>query len=198
MPVPAAAAANRAADTDGGSWSIATPEAIFEVDAGTAAELVEVVERLTREFPEVPLDGHDLLVRAELEMRRCSPELLATLVSFRLLGSADGVLLIRGLPVDDPLPPTPPDGSFRQPWRTLPISTITQLMMLSVLGDVISYADEKGGCLIQDICPVPGAETRQENIGSCLLELHTEDGFHPNKPHFLSLFGLREIGRAHV
>jgi len=56
---------------------------------------------------------------------------------------------------------------------------------------VIAYADEKEGRLVQDICPMPGAERRQENSGSCLLELHTEDGFHPNKPHFISLFGLR-------
>jgi L-asparagine oxygenase len=62
---------------------------------------------------------------------------------------------------------------------------------MSVLGDVISYADEKAGRLVQDIAPVPGAEQRQENTGSTLLELHTEDGFHPNKPDFLSLFCLR-------
>jgi L-asparagine oxygenase len=60
-----------------------------------------------------------------------------------------------------------------------------------VLGDVIAYADEKNGHIIQDVCPVPGAEQLQENTGSCLLELHSEDGFHPNKPHFLALYCLR-------
>ncbi|MGP3974027.1 TauD/TfdA family dioxygenase [Streptomyces sp. 8N114] len=62
---------------------------------------------------------------------------------------------------------------------------------MSVLGDAVSYADEKEGRLIQDICPLPGAEERQENSGSVLLDLHTEDSFHPYKPDYLSLYCLR-------
>ncbi|MGP3989849.1 TauD/TfdA family dioxygenase [Streptomyces sp. 3N207] len=62
---------------------------------------------------------------------------------------------------------------------------------MSVLGDAVSYADEKEGRLVQDICPLPGAEERQENSGSVLLDLHTEDSFHPYKPDYLSLYCLR-------
>jgi L-asparagine oxygenase len=120
-----------------------------------------------------------------------SPALLSQLVSFRLKGSRDGMLLLRALPIDDPLPPTPLTGAFQGSWRDLPVSTVVQLMVMSVLGEVIAYADEKEGRLIQDIAPVPGSEKRQENTGSCLLELHTEDGFHPRMPHFIGLLALR-------
>lgn len=174
-----------------GTWSIGTPASIFELDSFSSTNLRDAALRLAKEFNESSLDDHDLLVRIELETRSLTPELLAELVGFRLAGSADGMLLIRGVPVDEELPPTPADGAFQAPWHTMPVSTISQLMLLSVLGDVISYADEKGGSLIQDVCPVAGAEQAQENTGSCLLELHTEDGFHPNKPHFVSLLGLR-------
>jgi L-asparagine oxygenase len=124
--------------------------------------------------------------------RRISPDLIARLASFRVSGTRSGILLVRGLPVEQPVPPTPTDGAYAGPWTELAVSTLTQLMLMSLLGGVISYADEKSGRLVQDVCPVPGAEDRQENTGSGILELHTEDGFHPHKPDFLSLYCLRQ------
>jgi L-asparagine oxygenase len=71
------------------------------------------------------------------------------------------------------------------------VATLSQLMVMSVLGRSISYSDEKHGRLVQDVCPRKGAESRQENSGSVRLALHTEDGFHPAPPHFVSLLCLR-------
>jgi L-asparagine oxygenase len=180
-------------DASGRTWSIADPaEATFELDALQAADLAYVAHRLASEHDSgTEIDDHELLVKAEVAARRASPDLVAALVHFRLQGSRDGILLLRGLPVDEPLPATPDAGAFNRSWLELSRSTLSQLVVMSVLGDVISYADEKEGRLIQDICPIPGAEHKQENTGSTLLELHTEDGFHPNKPDFLSLLALR-------
>jgi L-asparagine oxygenase len=61
----------------------------------------------------------------------------------------------------------------------------------SRLGDVIAYADEKDGSLIQDVAPVEAAGNRQENTATVCLELHTEDGFHPFKPDYVTLLCLR-------
>jgi L-asparagine oxygenase len=180
-------------DSAGCSWTIREPEgAVFELDPLLAADMHRAAEEIAAECAHKDaIDDHELLVRTEVALRCVSPELMSQLVSFRLGGVRDGMLLIRGLPVDDPLPETPPTGAFEGSWRDLPVSTLAQLMVMGVLGGLIAYADEKDGRLIQDICPVPGAETRQENTGSCLLELHTEDGFHPNMPHFISLLALR-------
>jgi L-asparagine oxygenase len=168
------------------------PSAVFAVSDAQASELVAAVFDLIGDHPDPEqIDHHELLIRAEVAIRRASPELVAALVGFRVSGSCDGIMLLRGLPLDDPLPPTPLAGALPGSWRELTLSTAIQLMVMSVIGDVLCYADEKDGRLVQDICPVPGAENRQENTGSCLLELHTEDGFHPNKPHFVSLLGLR-------
>ncbi len=180
-------------DGTGRRWPIAAPTAhLFIVDPQLADDLADAASRVADEHRgKQDIDDHDFLVNAEVALRRASPQLLAELVRFRVRGSRDGLMLIRGLAIDDPLPATPSGGAYQGPWQDLAVSTATQLMIISVLGDAICYADEKDGRLVQDICPVPGRETWQENAGSCLLELHTEDGFHPNMPHFLSLLSLR-------
>ena len=169
--------------------------AVLEIDAATALDIATAARKLAAEHRghagADALDDEALLIKCEVALRLASPELLGALLTFRVAGSPDGVLLVRGLPIDDPLPATPTSGAFHGSWRELAISTVGQLMVMSALGDVMAYADEKDGRLVQDIAPVPGAETRQENTGSSLLELHTEDGFHPNKPDFLSLLCLR-------
>jgi L-asparagine oxygenase len=186
-----AGSARTVADASGAMWSIAEPADRCVVDPDLARELSDAARQLFAGSDADDIDNEDLLVRAEVAMRRASPELLARLVDYRVNGTRDGALVLSGLPLDDPLPPTPDGGAFTGPWRELGVATGVQLMVMSVIGDVISYADEKNGRLVQDVCPIRGAETRQENSGSCLLELHTEDGFHPNKPHFVSLLGLR-------
>ncbi len=180
-------------DLAGRSWTIAAPDApSLELGSLESAELADAAHRLATQHGTLPgIDDHQFLVEVEVGIRRACPDLVAALVGFRLAGSRDGILILHGLPVDQPLPSTPERGAFDGSWRELARSTIAQLMVTSVLGGVIAYADEKDGRLVQDISPVPGAEKRQENTGSCLLELHTEDGFHPHKPDFISLLCLR-------
>jgi L-asparagine oxygenase len=179
-------------DSKGHAWPVTDAQgSAVELDPRQANDLAEAARRIASELPaDASLDNQQLLIKAEVALR-AAPDLVAALVEFRVSGSRDGVLLLRGLPIDDPLPPTPERGAFQGSWRELTVSSLAQIMVMSVLGDVIAYADEKEGRLIQDICPVPGAEQRQENTGSSLLELHTEDGFHRNKPHQLSLLALR-------
>lgn len=169
--------------------------AILDVDEATARAITRTAADLaaTHPGPATPdaIDDEALLLQCAVAMRTVAADLLGALLTFRVASSHDGVLLLRGMPVDAQLPPTPPDGVFGGDWRDLAVSTIGQLMVMSALGDVVAYADEKDGRLVQDVAPIPGAQDRQENSGSVLLELHTEDGFHPHKPDFLSLFGLR-------
>ncbi|GGY37554.1 TauD/TfdA family dioxygenase [Streptomyces djakartensis] len=136
------------------------------------------------------LDDSDLLADIELAARWLPPRLARALSRFRKAGNAHGTLIVRNVPIDDDLPPTPAEGVVPD-WSRLSLATAAQLATVSWLGDVIAYADEKSGRLVQDIVPVKGAERRQENSGSVMLELHTEDGFHPFKPDFVTLLCLR-------
>jgi L-asparagine oxygenase len=136
------------------------------------------------------LDSEPLLTEAEVVGRALPARLVRTLGRFRRGSNHLGVLVVRNVPVDDPLVPTPQSVDPCD-WRELTVSTVAQLAISSLVGEVIAFADEKQGQLIQEVVPIKGAEQRQENSGSTFLELHTEDGFHPFKPDFITLLCLR-------
>ncbi|HYU86952.1 MAG TPA: TauD/TfdA family dioxygenase [Kribbellaceae bacterium] len=179
--------------TDQDSWRYgAIPAAVtVALSNQDLAAFERVALGLSLKYGEYPLGHPALLAEVELATRSLPERLLARLIDFRTAGNDAGTLLLRNLTVHEPLPPTPASDAAAPDWSALPVSTLTQLAVMTVLGEVIAYADEKDGRLVQDVCPVAGAEQRQENTGSRLLELHTEDGFHPYKPELISLFCLR-------
>ncbi|WP_051886754.1 TauD/TfdA family dioxygenase [Streptomyces hygroscopicus] len=154
-----------------------------------ATEIADALPRTGLADPAL-LDDPELLAETELAARWFPPRAARALSRFRRSGNPYGTLLVRNVPLDDDVPPTPADG-VAPDWTRLPLATAVQLAAVTWLGDVIAYADEKAGRLVQDIVPVRGAERRQENSGSVMLELHTEDGFHPYKPDFVTLLCLR-------
>ncbi|MDJ0384276.1 TauD/TfdA family dioxygenase [Streptomyces sp. G-G2] len=157
----------------------------------TESDIVEAAAlRIAAQYAEYSLHSTDLLHTVELAAAALPSEVRRALISFRDEGNPSGTLVLRGLPLGA-LPPTPDRAEDEPHWTAVSVATLSQLMVMSVLGRSISYSDEKNGDLVQDVSPKRGAEERQENSGSILLELHTEDGFHPAAPHFLSLICLR-------
>ncbi|MEU7445006.1 MULTISPECIES: TauD/TfdA family dioxygenase [Streptomyces] len=150
----------------------------------------EVFAASARALKGRPLDDEEVLTEAEFAGLRLPRRILEALGRFRRQGNDAGALLIRNMPVDLAPPATPADG-FLSHWNDLPVATFGQLAVASTVGDVIAYADEKLGRVVQDITPVQGDERRQENSGTVYLELHTEDGFHPSKPDFITLLCIR-------
>jgi L-asparagine oxygenase len=132
-----------------------------------------------------------LLTRIELLQKQLPERLHRLLVDFRRRPGRTGSVIVRGLPTDPLLCATPADG--RPPaTKATSVSEYCLLLTMLVLGEPISYWDEKEGALIQNICPVRGQESKQENTGSnVFLEFHVEDGFHPYKPDYLGLYCLR-------
>ncbi|GGV02275.1 L-asparagine oxygenase [Streptomyces litmocidini] len=150
----------------------------------------DVFAASARALKDRPLDDEELLTEAGFAGLRLPRRVLEALGRFRRHGNDAGALLLRNMPVDLAPPATPADG-FLPHWNDLPVATFAQLAVASTVGDVIAYADEKLGRIVQDVTPVEGAERRQENSGTVYLELHTEDGFHPSKPDFITLLCIR-------
>jgi L-asparagine oxygenase len=66
--------------------------------------------------------------------------------------------------------------------------------LAGVLGQVFAFRALQGGRLVQDLLPIPGQEDEKSgNSSRSLLDLHTEDAFHPNRCDYLGLLCLRNI-----
>jgi L-asparagine oxygenase len=159
--------------------------------------LTDLEHRAVKELIEsLPVLSHpdeitdELLNQVELCQKSMPSRLAHALISFKRTPHRTGNLIIRNLPTDPVLPPTPSDAKPSRT-KTSSFSEYSLLLSMLFLGEPISFLDEKDGVLIQNICPVKGQEKKQENVGSCYLEFHTEDGFHPYKPDYLGLICLR-------
>lgn len=73
-----------------------------------------------------------------------------------------------------------------------PESRKSLIDMGNILGFPVSYAQEQGGRLIQNLVPVHKSEYQQISTSSKVeLEMHTETAFHPYRPSHLLLLCLR-------
>jgi len=126
--------------------------------------------------------------------RRLPERLLDFLDEFPLTEPAGGII-IRGFPVNDAeIGPTP--GHWRDAAERT--STITHerflLTVASALGEVFAFRALQDGRLVQDLLPMAGQEDEKSgNSSRSLLDLHTEDAFHPNRCDYLGLLCLRNI-----
>ncbi|GHO86474.1 TauD/TfdA family dioxygenase [Dictyobacter formicarum] len=135
------------------------------------------------------LDTDDIFTQVQIAQKEIPHSLASTLIDFRRNSNNYGTLLIRNLPVDHALPPTP--NGNQKAFSKTSVSEYALLMLMMYLGEPIGYADEKEGAIIQNTFPVAGQEERLENTGSVYLDFHTESCFHPNKPDYVGLFCLR-------
>lgn len=107
---------------------------------------------------------------------------------------ASGLIVLRDIAIGE-LPPTP-----RHPTDPIEKDDSTETALLAVaemLGEVVGYGPEHGGCLVQNIVPVKGQAAAQISTSSHVeLKFHTEAAFHPHRPRYILLLCLRGDQRA--
>jgi L-asparagine oxygenase len=137
-----------------------------------------------------PVDSPDWIAAAGDAWHHLPVELRQAVSRFRRHSGDQGVLLLRGLPVDeDTLADTP---TALDSVQSEPSPSAAVLMMVAAgLGDPAAFRPEKRGALVQDVVPVPGAEDVQGNPGSVELTFHTENAFHQHRPDHVLLMCLR-------
>jgi alpha-ketoglutarate-dependent taurine dioxygenase len=115
------------------------------------------------------------------------------LLEFQVRSNSEGILLLRGLPIDPGLYYVQtPLNAERSAAKTTYVSERCLAMIGSRLGHLVSYIQEKNGDLFQNLAPVKGNEQIQASSGSQIrLQFHRETVFHPYPPEFLLLFCLR-------
>jgi len=153
----------------------------------------QVVKRLAASLtadPNAAIDTPEWMDQARELSNQLPLGLRESLRRFRRDSGGEGVLLIQGLPVMGAnTVPTPNFAGSVQRKPTEPAGALVLACMQ--IGDVVSFRQEKGGALVQDVVPVPGQEDFQGNAGSVTLKMHTENAFHEHSPDFVALICLR-------
>jgi len=113
-------------------------------------------------------------------------ELVDRLVAFRDNGNVAGHLLLRGLPVDADLPPTPTSTPAPED-RPLIAAEAWLAMVGQVLGLPTGYLELRSGTVYHDVYPSPGAHYLSSETSETLLEFHTEMAYHRHQPQYVML-----------
>ncbi|MGW5059450.1 TauD/TfdA family dioxygenase [Streptomyces sp. NPDC004096] len=170
--------------------TVQTPldEGVLDLTASESAEICRVSEDLRSMSSEIDDDAWVAAARTAWEMMPASVRVRVR--EFRRASGPTGVLVVRGLPVDESrLPPTPMVADSVQRATSGPAA---QLMAFACgLGEPMAFRAEKSGALVQDVVPVPGQEQVQGNVGSVELMMHNENAFHRHRPDYVLLMCLR-------
>jgi len=149
-----------------------------------------------------PIESPELFCKEvkRLSLYKIPPRIQDIFTDFSRNGNKDGVLLVRGLPIlykDEDY-----SSFYTPPINTESVGSTTllarlQAVLMSLLGEMISYEAEGGGRLFQDLVPVKNMETKQTSYSSNIeLEIHTEQAFSELRPDILSLACVRGDEKA--
>ena len=151
------------------------------VSEGLRRRLVRILERCPA--PEDDLEA--FLAHALASVGSWPRSDLARILKFRANPMAPSVLLIRGMPVDERLPPTPVSSLVEARERT-PVGEGAILSIAAILGEPVGYIDEKDGAVVQHVFPLASEANSSSNESSAAgLDFHTELSFsrrHPEWP----------------
>lgn len=138
-------------------------------------------------------DTEEFLLDCEMRADEMPRFVRRALLEFQVRSHPQGILLIKGLPIDPGLYHVhTPTCAKRSQQKATFVSERCLAMMGSRLGHLVSYIQEKTGDLFQNLAPIQGQETIQASSGSqTRLQFHRETVFHPYAPEYLLLFCLR-------
>lgn len=124
--------------------------------------------------------------------------ILASLLHFRRNGNDDGVLIIRGLPIDNErIGSTPHHWSLQAQTKYHFETELYLIGLASILGEVFSFRTQHEGNVIQNIVPIAADMYEQIGTGSqVFLEWHTEEAFHMLRADYIGLLCLRSDPQA--
>lgn len=102
-----------------------------------------------------------------------------------------GFMLFDGFSIEDTIYMKTPDNNNQKIGETTNLAKIQGILM-STIGELVSYEAEGYGRIFQDIIPMKSLETKQMSLSSGTeLEIHTEQAFSKLRPDILSLACIR-------
>jgi L-asparagine oxygenase len=133
-------------------------------------------------------DFHQFFYRCWRSGSGLPTRLSKALFDFRRGGQ--GVMLIKGLRLPFPLPPTPIQRGSTWVSATLQARKL-MCILLSQLGHIYNFSAKKDFDYIDDVFPIYSDRNAQLGTNRSFLEWHVEDGFHPAKADLVALYCMR-------
>jgi len=151
------------------------------------------MQDLVRLAPSNPYEDFEAFFREARNASTAIPQRVGEkLATFAKNGNAHGAILLRNLPQDPFLPPTPIEINRQTKIKTH-VSELWMCSIASFFGEPIGYLQEREGKIFQDVFPTPEhANKLSSRSFSAALGFHTEMVFHPFSPDHLFLYGLRQ------
>ena len=125
-------------------------------------------------LPDPTTDVDRALTRYHRIFAALPTELLQQIMDFGRHNDSPGVMLVRNLPLDADLPPTPVDGEPSAAKNSF-VAEGVLLGLTGLLGEPIGVLTEKAGRLVHDVVPVQEGAHAQTNQGSAVfLNFHSD------------------------
>ncbi|TCO62909.1 clavaminate synthase Cs1 [Actinocrispum wychmicini] len=146
-----------------------------------------LLDELRATLPQVPRqDLPAYFASAKTAAERLPADIRERLLSFRDNGNVAGYLLLRGLPVEVELPPTPTSTPAPED-RPLIAAEAWLAIVGCLLGLPTGYRELRVGTVYHDVYPSPNAHYLSSETSETLLEFHTEMAYHQHQPQYVML-----------
>ena len=163
-----------------------------------ADDVRDAIGSMLRSFPNPVIDIDRSLARLRVVFAQLPIEQLQDILDFGRHVDTAGVALVRNLPVDPELPPTPVDGGPSQEKKTF-VAEAVLLGLSQLLGEPVGFTTEKAGRLVHDVVPVSaGAKSQTNQSSEVFLNFHNDivhdevGRYDLSNPDFLVLHCLRQ------
>ncbi|ROP31346.1 guanitoxin biosynthesis L-enduracididine beta-hydroxylase GntD [Couchioplanes caeruleus] len=154
----------------------------------------QLVDDMDHAFPD--LESEEFLSHVPLYAQDLPRDLRKGLMHFRQ-AEPSGACLVSGYTIDDEaIGPTPAHWADARNAPSTRRQEIAFSLISALLGDVIAWASQQDGAVVNDVLPIAGREYAQAGSGSKKkLEWHTEDAFHPCRADYIGLMCMRNHDR---
>jgi L-asparagine oxygenase len=142
-----------------------------------------------------PYSEEDKFIQAvNLISTRIARRIWTRMMDFKVNSKSSGIMIIKNLPTDEDLPPTPSDTvSENYTVRTTFFCETSLTLFALLLGEPYSFFQENCGNLYQNVVATKrGKNAMSSESSSVILPFHTEDSFHPYSPDYVCLACLKE------
>ncbi len=153
----------------------------------------DFLRKHTWSWSDFTYDFEQFATQAFLLVTALPGSVIESLLEFRRHSNDDGVIVVRGLPIDDrTIGPTPKHWADAYQTKSSCETEMYLVGCASILGEVFTFDAHYNNMLVQNIVPMQEHAARQAGTSSSVfLDWHTESADHQFRADFIGLLCVR-------